>query len=101
MDENRLVEEARLTAEAAAADEEWQLGLSAWLEEALIDEAMGDDALDVALGAEIAARRERRQAVERVRLEVLMRAEAVGADAKLTAMLTRTVLPRGLRTVRT
>ena len=29
MDETRLVEEARMTAEAAAADEEWMTGLSA------------------------------------------------------------------------
>lgn len=31
MDENRLVEEARMTAEEAAADEEWMVGLSAFL----------------------------------------------------------------------
>ena len=39
-------------------------------------EAMGDDALDVALCAEIAARVARRQAAERLRLEDVMRAEA-------------------------
>ena len=50
--------------------------LSAWLEAALVDEAMGDDALDGALCAEIAARLARRQAAERLRLEVVMRAEA-------------------------
>ena len=76
MDENRLVEEARMTAEAAAADQEWMAGLAAWLEELLVDEAMGDDALDVALCAEIAARLARRQAAERLRLEDMMRAEA-------------------------
>ena len=76
MDENRLVEEARMTAEAAAADQEWMAGLAAWLEELLVDEAMGDDALDVALCAEIAARVARRQAAERLRLEDMMRAEA-------------------------
>ena len=51
-------------------------GLAAWLEELLVDEAMGDDALDVALCAEIAARVARRQAAERLRLEDVMRAEA-------------------------
>ena len=37
---------------------------------------MGDDALDGALCAEIAARLSRRQAAERLRLEDVMRAEA-------------------------
>ena len=37
---------------------------------------MGDDALDGALCAEIAARLARRQAAERLRLEDVMRAEA-------------------------
>jgi len=40
-----------------------------------VDEAMGDDALDVALCEEVAARLARRQAVERLRLEEVMRAE--------------------------
>ena len=65
-----------MTAEAAAADQEWMAGLAAWLEELLVDDAMGDDALDVALCAEIAARIARRQAAERLRLEDVMRAEA-------------------------
>jgi hypothetical protein len=47
----------------------------AWLEVTLVDEAMGDDALDVALCEEVAARLARRQAVERLRLEEVMRAE--------------------------
>ena len=61
LEERRLVEEVRLTAEAAADDEEWMTGLRAWLEETLVDEAMGDDALDEALCAEIAARRARKE----------------------------------------
>ena len=76
LEERRLVEEVRLTAEAAADDEEWMTGLRAWLEETLADEAMGDDALDEALCAEIAARRARKQAVERLRVEEVLRKEA-------------------------
>ena len=59
---------------------------SAWLEETLVDEAMGDDALDDALCAEIAARRARRQAVERLRVEEVLRVEAKKADDKLKEM---------------
>ena len=42
-------------------------------------QAMGDDALDVALCEEVAARLARRQAVERLRLEEVMRAEVTRA----------------------
>ena len=59
---------------------------SSWLEETLVDEAMGDDALDDALCAEIAARRARRQAVERLRVEEVLRVEAKKADDKLKEM---------------
>ena len=47
---------------------------------------MGDDALDDALCAEIAARRARRQAVERLRVEEVLRVEAKKADDKLKEM---------------
>ena len=84
LEERRLVEEVRLTAEAAADDEEWMTGLRAWLEETLADEAMGDDALDEALCAEIAARRARKQAVERLRVEEVLRKEARKNDRTLS-----------------
>ena len=84
---NRLVEENRLASEAATADGAWRLGLAAWLEVLLTDEATADNALDAAVSAELADRRARRQAVERRHLEAAMQAEAAELDASLNARL--------------
>lgn len=85
IEENRVAEEARLAAEATAEDVALLESFRANVEEWLLDEAKGEDALAEVLAAAAAAKKERRQAAERKKIEEVMWAEAVQADEELEA----------------